>query len=920
MLTRTKFSKVALALAISSALTPALNAQVLEEITVTAQRREQSIQEVPISLEAFTGATLTKEGFRAIEDLSNFSPSVEIDVRTQDQDVSIRGIGTTGNNLGLEQAVPIFVDGVHFGRTSMVMGAFLDLERVEVLRGPQPIAFGQNATSGAFSLTTKKPTDEWEGDVTGEFGNWGRISVDGGVGGPITDTIGIRVAGQYDELDGYLRDVVTGDMFPGGKETASRITLQWKPMENFTGTLKAEYTGRRREGDGNAVCRVDGVPRLTERSVTIPGMTSFDSVYSLLPFPEGCEHGFKRVGIREAGDTSFAPIQGIYQEDTDIGIVDLRFIPAAIMDENDSFDNMDSFNYRLGFDYEFSNGISLNSNTGYIDYKRATNFDNSSSPIMTNLQHRGEIFNMVSQEFRLLSERGGTFEWEAGMFYQTEDLDLGNLGDRKYGTVTIRGNLRTPVRYADSWQDTEWMSGFGSFTFNFMDNKASIDVGARYTKIDKQSYIQGYGATYIYNINPDPDGDGLIVGSVNVNDTITTVPLGTQPTLRFFGAPGISTTNNTANRGWIINCATGHFSCGTYGAGYYTAVWNSTRMIPDLWNTKSPVAIGPVLQALRSDKPVGDGITAPLFADPYYRDYNDNSLDPQVTLRYRPTEDTSLYAKWARAFKGGGADLASGTLPVNNKEFFIQPEEAENFEIGAKGKLLDGSAAYNVSLFQITVDDLQIATSIPASLGGGSTTANAGKQRTKGIEFDGTWAVTDQLKLGISGALMDGVMVRFTNAGCTDAEDEASATGPCVSAAEAAADPTLVAGTIDRSGSPAPRTPDWKFVLDLDYWHPVADEYKLMFSAKNTFMDGYINNVEDFDQIVAYDKRVITNLNLGFGDMEEVWSITFWTRNLFNEGLEYFPEFDVNPTGRVDPYLSPRNFRSYGVQLQYNYN
>ena len=126
--------------------------QALEEIVVTAQRREQSIQEVPISLEAFSGADLARQGFRSMEDLSNFSPTVEIDVRTQDQDIAVRGMGTTGNNLGLEGAVPIFVDGVHFARTSMIMGAFLDLERVEVLRGPQPVAFGQNATAGAFRV------------------------------------------------------------------------------------------------------------------------------------------------------------------------------------------------------------------------------------------------------------------------------------------------------------------------------------------------------------------------------------------------------------------------------------------------------------------------------------------------------------------------------------------------------------------------------------------------------------------------------------------------------------------------------------------------------------------------------------------------------------------------------------------------
>ena len=139
-----------------------VSAQVLEEIVVTAQRREQSIQDVPISLEAFSGSTLASQGLRSMEDVSMFSPSVEIDIRTQDQDIAVRGMGTTGNNLGLEQAVPTFSDGVHYGRTSMIMGAFLDVERLEVLRGPQPIAFGQNATAGAFSIISKKPTEDWQ--------------------------------------------------------------------------------------------------------------------------------------------------------------------------------------------------------------------------------------------------------------------------------------------------------------------------------------------------------------------------------------------------------------------------------------------------------------------------------------------------------------------------------------------------------------------------------------------------------------------------------------------------------------------------------------------------------------------------------------------------------------------------------------
>jgi hypothetical protein len=170
---------------------------------------------------------------------------------------------------------------------------------------------------------------------------------------------------------------------------------------------------------------------------------------------------------------------------------------------------------------------------------------------------------------------------------------------------------------------------------------------------------------------------------------------------------------------------------------------------------------------------------------------------------------------------------------------------------------------------------------------------------------------------------MDGVMVSFTGAGCTDIEFEQAETGPCLTAEESEAmfdgDDSLE-GTIDRSGYDAPRTPDWKIVADVDWWYPIADRYKYMFSSKVSFIDGYIWNVEDFDEIIKYDSRVIANLNVGFGDMDDTWSVTFWGRNLFEAGMKYFPEFHVDPEGRVDNALSPRNWFSYGVQFQYNYN
>ena len=951
------------ALAAPALLFPvALHAQALEEIVVTAQRRVQSIQEVPISLEAYTGDILNKQGFRTMEDLSSFSPSVEIDVRTQDQDIAIRGMGTIGNNLGLEGAVPTFVDGIHYARTSMIMGAFLDLERVEVLRGPQPIAFGQNATAGAFSLITKKPTAEWEGDITTEYGNWERFNIEGGVGGPISDNWGVRLAGQFDKSGGYITDVITGSKFPAGKDIAGRATFVWTPTDNLQATFKAEIALRRNEAEGNSVCRTQGVVEHTERAFTIPNESDFP--IRALAFPRDCDtNGFGRLGIKEGSEPLASPVQGVNQEDSRGGFVDMTQVSRTVMDDLDAHDDMDFYNYRLGVDYEFANGITLFSNTGYEDYQRTSAHDNSSSPVITNVQHRGEVFDLFSQEFRFSSPRGGQIEWEAGVFYQKEDIDIGNLGDPKYQTITLRANTRRPARSQDSWQDTRWFSGFGSVTFNFMDDKASIDIGARFSDIKKTSHVQGYGHTWIYDIDPDsvavPNGidavgDGVIWGTDHEANCEEVFPNGgdigfnrncnNPPRYRMVGGIGVDATGNAyfgtdSGLQSIIDCGDatdprtqGDLNhCGSFGAGYWTHAYNpgrpgrsseehnaiadgrGIRTVPEAWDLAHPVALSPPVWGHRAQ--TGNNLV-------YNRVYNDSSLDPQITLRYRPTDNLSLYAKYARAFKGGGADISTASLPSDQDAFPLLPETATNWELGAKGTLLDGAANFNITAFQINIKDLQLATSVPQGLETQSSiTTNAGEQRTRGVEFDSRWAATDRLTLGIAGAFMWGKMVSYPGAGCRDDEFEVADTGPCVSDAEADANPEgFPAGTIDRTGFEAPRTPRYKIITDVDWWYPITDNLKYTFNTKVTFVDGFIYEVEDFAEHLKYADRTLINLNVGLADVDDTWNINLWGRNLLSEGFTYFPEFDrVDPRGRVDKEVSQRHWFSYGIQFSYRW-
>lgn len=830
---------------------------VLEEVVVTAQRREQLMQDVPVSLEAFSGEELHKQGLRTMDDLADLSPSVEIDIRTQDQDISIRGIGTTGNNLTLEQAAPTFVDGVHFGRTSMIQSAFLDLDRVEVLRGPQPVYFGQNATAGAFSLTTRKPTPTWEGDLHGEAGNFGRYTLEGGIGGPINETLGIRVAGKWDTVDGFMEDIVSGDPFPARTDKAGRMILEWAPTSDFNATFQISGASVEAGADGSAYCLTGGEPEPYQYAWAIPGVSEIADDIDFTPLDDDC---FSDKGISNEGPF-LAPPTDLTQEDADAGILDIRNMARQVKDNLKAEDQTDSMFTYLELNYLLDSGIELSSLTGYIDYDRSYFRDNGGAPFVTNLQNRTEDSQSFSQEFRVASVLGSTWEWMVGAYYKQEDLSL--VSD------TIRANIRRPRRYNDAWQDSEWLSGFASVTYNFMNDKASIDVGGRYSQVKKTAFIQGYGATWIFDVDPTAGlpGAGCIDGvttEVCFEDNEDVIPL---------------------------------------GGGRWTHGWR-TDVIADVWDGVAPVGITDMDPTIRRTP------------GPYRASLKEDHFDPQVVFRYRPTDDVSLYAKWAQAFKAGGFDTGASSLADDLDAFQFDPEYAENYEVGARATFWNGRARGGITLFETTVEDLQIATT---DLESGSVSTNAGEQRTRGIEFDLAMVVTDQLALTVSGALMDGEMVEYQGAGCTDAEERADLCITEEESIELVGDDSLE-GTIDRSGEPAPRTPDWKITVGVDYEVPLMDRYLGTFNGTFDFSDGYIDDVEDFSKITMWDEHTDVNVSIGFGDINGQWEVAVFGRNLLEARPEYFPGYDVSADGFESKNLSIGDFRTYGLQFTYNYH
>lgn len=246
-----------------------LKAQALEEIVVTAQRREQSLQDVPLSIEAFSGETIQNQNFRGMQELGNFSPTVIIEGGQLETNVRIHGIGTSGRTFTLEQAVPTFVDGVHYGRASQIKTAFLDVERVEVLKGPQPIYFGQNATAGAFNITSRKPTPEWEGYGKVEYGNFNEHTFEAAAGGPVTDTFGVRLAAKYESGEGFITDIVTDEKLGLYKNKGGRAILQWTPSDNFEITAKFEASDLKGSRSRPRLCHGKTGSCLTRRNPAV---------------------------------------------------------------------------------------------------------------------------------------------------------------------------------------------------------------------------------------------------------------------------------------------------------------------------------------------------------------------------------------------------------------------------------------------------------------------------------------------------------------------------------------------------------------------------------------------------------------------------------------------------------------------------
>jgi iron complex outermembrane receptor protein len=221
-----------------------LSAAQIEEIIVTTQKREQSLQDVPISVSAFTGSFMEKAQISDAKAVALLTPGVSGDTDDSFLDsINVRGISTNDFGVGAEPSIGVYQDGIYLGRTGGALSSFFDLDMVEVVKGPQGTLFGRNASAGAIAVTTAKPTDEQSGSIDLGLGEDGYAEFTGVMNMPINDNLSSRMAIYHQQKDGWVKNINDGKMAGAIENTAARYTLAYE-SDMVSGTLMLEYEDR----------------------------------------------------------------------------------------------------------------------------------------------------------------------------------------------------------------------------------------------------------------------------------------------------------------------------------------------------------------------------------------------------------------------------------------------------------------------------------------------------------------------------------------------------------------------------------------------------------------------------------------------------------------------------------------------------
>lgn len=685
--------------AVAAVSSPAL-AQVepeVGEIIVTATLREADVQDIPLAVTAIAPEALERQGIVDIRTLSAISPSFNIQSiqsETQGTSIRIRGVGTTGNNTGLESSVGVFIDGVYQSRPGVALGDLVDLERLEVLRGPQGTLFGRNTSAGALNITTRKPSlSRVEGFVNASYGSYDFVNLQAGIGGPLSEIVGARIAGSWRKRDGYLKSA-TGDESNNRDRYMLRGQLYFEPHSDLSIRVLADYS----KLDENCCDAV--VVRESELAPFFVGPVG--------TFPG---HGLTSDGVDQSGDTA---------------LQNLSTNGELFRNEAQQWGFSGELKWDLG-------GARLTYVGSYRDFSSTSTqeSDFTSLKLITagaggsasraGIHPNGDDIRTMTHELRLQGKAfGDRFDWLVGGFYGKEDIvsfgtmtagpdyqravSAGNFGSaagvNPLFALTALGNGGVPVNIDGAYavnrfdQDATTFSIFTHNVFSLTD-QLSVTLGARYVDEKKVASF-----------------DQLEASNGACQASVTGVLTAAVPAALRAGLVG-------------LNCFP------------FIAPVNLT----------APAGLGGGLASQFLPVPRE-------WADTF----RDNEMTYTAQLAWKPSDDWMAYGSFTHGFKSGGFNLdptaanlinSTAVLTTGAAAIYADPrfasEKVDAYEIGVKGKI--GRVNANLALFRMDMSDFQVLEFTGVQF----TTFNVHGARSEGVELELFGKLQDYISINAAG-------------------------------------------------------------------------------------------------------------------------------------------------------------------------
>lgn len=695
-----RLAKISKMLGVSSIIfsmsVTALYAQMLEEVIVTAQKREESLQDVPIAMQAFTGDQLSNLGIAKASDVTKLAPNMNISMQNPaNKAINIRGIGTSDFFGAAPGSVGVYMDEVTMSSPYLTAVGIYDMERVEVLRGPQNSLFGRNTTGGAINYISRMPEvgGERDGYLRATYGRFDRIDVEAASSFQLSDTMAVRVAGKTYDRDGIWNNMDAGGADYGEKDRKSvRATLVWEPTDITKVTANIHWAREESEID---------------------------------PY----RHVGTRLGTGAfVGPVAFTPTTQVDFDGPAFNSVNGQGIDPSFPDwENvnrtgSNKHEMDTYGFFLKIEHDFD-WATATSITAYDDSETlfsidaggsgnntvtpASIFAGDNSPEPNLLIDQDQQFEQFSQEIRLASPSDQRFRWIAGFYYFSEDAEL---------SQNIRFGASTILSHPGAAPPGAPIPNPGSPVNPIPPGPPSVLGGS----LALWSVSQGLGVGF-----PGAGFDDITPFSIATYDTEVLSP--------YVRAEYDITDNLTLTLGYRYT------SDDKTMPSYFVGVLDTTALAPTTFLSNSLVrstSAAQVASGLASTTCTSNGrLCATDFAR---RDLEADEWGGRVGLDWRPTDDLLIYGHYSRGFRSGKYDIEFLHGPQTG--FPLQdaiPETLDAYEIGLKSNLMDGSLQFNVSAFFYQWFDKQTFFVNPVT---GPAFSNVPESESLGIEVEAKWA------------------------------------------------------------------------------------------------------------------------------------------------------------------------------------